>query len=54
MVVDTDDQMRTIIVYKTFFECMLELGIVIEVIQEVFFFVFIYFVIYFAMVATNK
>ena len=54
MVVDTDDQMRTIIKYKTFFECMLEVGLVVEVIQETFILVFFYLIIYFAMVATNK
>jgi len=31
IVFDTDNQMRTIIHYKTFFTCMLEAGLVVEV-----------------------
>jgi len=31
IVFDTDSQMRTIIKYKTFFTCMLEVGVVVEV-----------------------
>jgi hypothetical protein len=31
IIIDTDNEMRTIIRYKTFFECMLETGVVVEV-----------------------
>ena len=32
LVIDTENQYRTVIYYKSFFECMLEVGIVAEVI----------------------
>jgi hypothetical protein len=31
IIIDTDNQMRTIYTYKTYFECMLETGMVVEV-----------------------
>jgi hypothetical protein len=33
-ILDTDNQLRTMIKYKTFFHCMLEIGLAGEVVQE--------------------